>query len=336
MAKPKLTVKQFAILSLGQLTPPWHLGKLLKTYNRYSISLKESISALSETQAVVYVRIGDYAQFSQAWTAAIGPEPLSQQTWTNLLKQAFSAGSSPTQPKKDTLVKLSDALSPSSICSAAEGSIVFVSNDETTAGIAGTYGNLVNAIAAIVPATAPNGIIETGCDGSAVLLGPLSGEEGATLVLGANPFSATEPASQNNPVGLFGIYISDKQNNSPAADNIDIIQLVAQHMQVICNTIVNLLLDTISKQASEGILNALAAAVEDLNAYLAWLSFLENVTFTNKNPLPSGTKISLEFDGPFTIPEIIFQPTDASQPPIIISKFTLQPDGTSTGGTVSQ
>jgi hypothetical protein len=54
MANPQLTVKQFAIIALGQVQPPWHLANLLEVYNQKFISLRSTISNLSATQAVVY------------------------------------------------------------------------------------------------------------------------------------------------------------------------------------------------------------------------------------------------------------------------------------------
>ncbi len=57
MTDTKLTVKQFAILTLGQTAPPWHLGKLLEVYNQKFVPLLSTIASLSETKVVMYASI---------------------------------------------------------------------------------------------------------------------------------------------------------------------------------------------------------------------------------------------------------------------------------------
>lgn len=348
MANPQLTVKQFAVLALGQASPPWHLGNLLKGSGRQSFSLRDSISALSAAQAVVYVRVGDFGRFLQSWIKAVdgdfeglpaGSTPA--EIWGNYLQQTLSVGGPPvgTNDPVGTLVKLSNILS------GVGGSVVYVNEDYTTVGIAATFVALANSNAAAVPVTPPSTVawIDSGLAGGGawagpdfeapnlVLLGPLTGQDGGMAVLSASAFTALSPAAVSGvPLGLLWIYINNK-NNTPAAGEVDATQLLANHLQVTRDTMVSLLLHTISTSATD-----IAAAIQDLDTYTGWLDYLKTITSVNAGALPAGAELSLGGSGNLTIPQITLQPADTSQPPIVISEFTLQPDGTSTGGTVSQ
>jgi hypothetical protein len=125
----------------------------------------------------------------------------------------------------------------------------------------------------------------------------------------------------NNRSGIQGVF---------TGPTISLAQLLANHLQVTRDTMVSLLFHTISTSGE-----AITGAIQDVNNYLAWLNYLATITNIDASSLPSDAKFSFGFDGNLTIPQITLQPADPAQPPIVISEFTLQPDGTATGGTVS-
>jgi hypothetical protein len=338
VANLQLTLKQFAILTLGQSTPPWHLGNLLKSYNQYRISLRESVTALSGATAVIFAgttsSANDFANMITSWCEGGG----SSQTAYALWGYWFAAspgivyhGNSPA-----VLLKLANILSP------IGGSIVYADEYYTTVGIAATFGALASLNTAVIPDTPPSvfltfskaSLYTAPVDG-AVLLGPIYGQAGGTVVLSSTPYTPLPPAMAGSvPMGLLWIYLNNQQNNTAVVSDIDTQQLAAQHLQISRDSLVNFLSDTTCGQASVGILEALGDAIEDVTAYIAWLDHLTSVTVSN--PLPAGTNLSLGFKGNFIIPQITLQPLDTSQPPITISEVTVEPDGTITGGTVSQ
>lgn len=71
MAETKLSVKQFAALTLGQAEPPWHLGNLLGVYGQSYLPLKETLEDLSAARVVMYVAMRTAADvngcFGYAW-----------------------------------------------------------------------------------------------------------------------------------------------------------------------------------------------------------------------------------------------------------------------------
>src|ERR1035438_6945772 len=68
MANPRLTVKQFATIVLGQTAPPWQLSKVLNAYGQKLLVLGATISNLSQSTAVMFVsfrKAVDVASFVQ-------------------------------------------------------------------------------------------------------------------------------------------------------------------------------------------------------------------------------------------------------------------------------
>jgi hypothetical protein len=353
VATPQLTLKQFAILALGQSTPPWHLGDLLKCYKQYRMSLRQSVAALSGATTVIFAALSsyDFEDLLISWVAnESGPSEIPGVTdaeqaaeWDNDWAVWASHFSDFTQTlynnPPDHVVKLANILAP------IGGSIAYLNEYYTTVGIAATFGALANLNTAVIPGTPPSSFLNifttgvsdpsvfTDAVSGAVIVGPIAGQSGGTVVLSSTPYTPFPPAMAGNvPMGLLYIYVNNQENNTAVVADIDAKQLAAQHLQMSRDLIGNLLRDLICGQASVGILGALGNAMEDLTAYLAWLNHLATVTVTN--PLPAGTNLSLGFSGNFTIPQITLQP--AGQPPITISEATVEPDGSVTGGTVSQ
>ena len=55
MTTTQLSVKQFAILMLGQETGPWHLGRILKVYGHKFVSIRATLEALAKTPVTMFV-----------------------------------------------------------------------------------------------------------------------------------------------------------------------------------------------------------------------------------------------------------------------------------------
>jgi hypothetical protein len=340
-SNPQLTVKQFAAITLNQNAPPWHLGKLLQIYNQKSIALRPSIVNLSAAQAVMFVAVrsaqvvSSSANNADTWTSTWGylPNPPSGYI-----------------PQSGIGATIGDLEMLAAVLGPVGGSIVYLPEGINTntsrtqvypvVGFAGTFAALANLNTQIIPflpalwtdadrntlLNLNTGVVITAA-GLYDLL-PNAGTAATTLVV----LPGGKPVSQPGKVslGALGLYVGNNNSGVRGQPALDAAQLLADHLQVTCNTMASLLLHTFPF-SSDGV----AGAVQDVNAYLAWLNYLGTVSAVNVDSVPSGS-LSLRFNGNLTIPQITLQPLDKSQPTIVISAFTLQPDGTTTGGTVSQ
>jgi hypothetical protein len=162
VAESQLSVKQAAILMLGQPQPPWHLAKLLDIYGQKFVSLKETIASLSNAQAVMFVatrtgravaecinrasgwRTDVQDAFSYEWEILWGDDnPVLQselETLDNILKPA---GASIVYLNQEILIRLPPTVGP--------GIIEGVIPPWVTIGIGGSFGALANLSAQPLP-----------------------------------------------------------------------------------------------------------------------------------------------------------------------------------------
>ena len=135
-----LTGRQIIALATLNVVPPWNVSSLrggpFQSQNG-EISLREIADHFAAQKATLFVQVRDLGIFSQ-----IGPGTPAQQLARFQTLWAHSA------PSKATLLNLSQTLST------AGGSIVYVSDDWQTVGIAGPTAALASVPAAPVPATA--------------------------------------------------------------------------------------------------------------------------------------------------------------------------------------
>jgi hypothetical protein len=347
VASPQLTLHQFAALTLGP--PPWHFAPLLKRYNRYSMSLQQVIKALSAVPVTLYFRPGNFAVFLAEWTGYISAPYLKDNSpavrqelengyWTSALQDVLTTRGYatfdqfdipyPDSTVKEIFVKLADLLKP------VGAIIVYLDDNWQTVGISGTIGAFANLNASVLPAAPPaNFISDVGISDAAaagaVVLAPLSGEAGETIVLSASPYSALSTAMVGSvPIGLLAVYLANKKSGIPSNASANVVQVLAQHLQISQETIVNLLVHTIPLSA-----NGLAAAVQDVSAYIGWLNYFGALDQYDSSTLPAAAPV-LAIGGNITVPAITIQPAGSSSV-VTVSALTVQPDGTSTGGVVS-
>jgi hypothetical protein len=170
MANPRLTVKQFATIVLGQTAPPWQLSKVLNAYGQKLLVLGATISNLSQSTAVMFVsfrKAVDVASFVQQALNMASPQGslTSPDLDWNYLYQVMndefwkpSWSGSVYDPAN--LITRSDLEEFQAILTPAGASIVYLSPKVegpegmmawTIVGIAGSFGNLTNLNGQVLP-----------------------------------------------------------------------------------------------------------------------------------------------------------------------------------------
>jgi hypothetical protein len=367
MANPQLTVKQFAMLTLNQAEPPWHLGKLLQTYNVSSVPLKASIANLSSAQAVIYVSIRSASVLPQTFLVASrlppGETQAQQNVWSRYIWPYVWDGG----PDKSDLEEFNSILAKVGAyivyLSPAQNNQPYAQNPYiapwVVVGFAGTFGALAS-LPVLELSFDPDdwsgtewGIVQNFSGAGTIMVDAAQGSQCSLLVnyyagddvntiysvdTWPNPpiasmylLNVAPGITNTEPLGALGIYMANNPSGLQPAQ-MTASQLIADHLQVMRETMINLIVNTIIIQTGTTTSDGIAGALQTLTAYLAWLTYLATANITD---LPPTASVSWVGDSIVTIPQLAFQPVDQSEPPIVVSQFILLPDGTTTGGVVS-
>jgi hypothetical protein len=166
VSNTQLSVKQFAILALGQSTPPWHLSALLTRYNQKFLALKNTIANLSTKKAVIYVAIATAANVAST-VAAMESEDggtntsENENSWGNLWSDTTPVAKSDLETLQSILTPVGASivyLSPYTILTPeqAPGDAYAAAGEAyipawVTVGIGGTFAALASIAGQIFP-----------------------------------------------------------------------------------------------------------------------------------------------------------------------------------------
>ena len=336
-----LSITQFAAIALGQSKGPWHLGNLCALYNQQSISLKQSIAALSAAEAVVFVNVASkntlpIGYSSTAVTTANADGQLNMYWYWDALAS-------------DDIQALAKLLKPSgcSISYLSPGSNNGEDEYDNPAvyefniiGIAGTFAQLASLNIKEVPALPSKWAAAdiTNVKNAPFLLNNLSSlawnssPEGGAAPTNANGLNTANLGSQ--PLGALSTGVSANQSGLGllgvaglnAGDNA--IQYFLNLFNRISDTGVKLAMNLDTDPMLQSVDNAIATFA----AFKDFVNNLQNVPFI----VPTDPMTLTFENGVFlTVSEVDYQAPGATPATFSISAYTINTDGTNTGGVVS-
>jgi hypothetical protein len=330
MAKPQLSVKQFAALALNQHDAPWRLSDVLKVYGKKAMPLSSAIATLSNTPVVLFisvrgsglsnVTISAYNYITDPYGGSGSGETLG--SFLTAAPSIWEKTWSPAGAEPDDLSALAGIMGPAGI------SIVYL-DDSDTVGICGTFGQLANIPATIFPFQperwTPGDVSFLGAgtmvDGAYAVNGafiiPAPGVNGSTPPTAMAYVNSTPPAvpAGEVPLGILRLWLG-QANTAIKPASVDAAIFAANHLQITANTIVNVIDESISKMVNTTSADGLQGMIDVLTDYVAWLDYVAVVTVSNPQ-----ASVSVSLGADFTIPEITLQPADKSQPGFTIPAF---------------